>query len=104
MYINQVTSFVTVYLTVAFSKERYTAVYFPFQKLRLCTVSKAKKVVLGILTLALLLFSYTWFTAEVAEVQTDQGISPICTVSNRFHKISETASYLDSILPLSFPL
>lgn len=68
MYLGQVTCFVSVYLTVGFSVERYIAVHFPFKRPRLCTKSKAKKVIAGVTTVALILFSYAWVIAKVVEV------------------------------------
>ncbi len=103
MYVSQVTCFVSVYLTVAFSVERYIAVYFPFKKLLFCTAAKAKKVVTGITALSLGLFLYAWFIAEVAEVRLNSEISQICTVAYKYHKISEIASYLDSFFTFIIP-
>ncbi len=103
MYLGQVTCFVTVYLTVAFSVERYIAIYFPLRKLQLCTASKAKKLICGILTTALILFAYVWWIAEVVESKENGEINYVCAVPYRHHKISERANYLDSIFTFIIP-
>lgn len=68
MYLGQVTCFVSIYLTVAFTLERYIVINFPFARPRLCTTSKAKKVIIGILSAELILFSYVWKIAQVVDL------------------------------------
>lgn len=65
MYLGQVTCFISVYLIVAFTIERYVAVHYPFSRPRICTRSKAKKVITVLTITALLLYSYAWVIAKV---------------------------------------
>lgn len=68
MYLGQVTCFMSVYFTVAFSIERYVAVHYPFSRPRICTRSKAKKAIGVITVIALVLFSYAWVIAKVITI------------------------------------
>lgn len=67
MYLGQVTCFLSVYLTVAFSIERYVAVHYPLSRPRICTCSKARKIIAALTGVALLFFSYAWVIAQVIE-------------------------------------
>ncbi|ODN01628.1 Cholecystokinin receptor [Orchesella cincta] len=67
MYLGQVTCFMSVYLTVAFSIERYVAVHYPLSRPRICTRSKARKAIAALTAIALLVFSYAWVIARVIE-------------------------------------
>lgn len=69
MYLGQVTCFVSVYLMVAFSIERYIAVHYPFARARICTIAKAKKITFAVTIGAMLIFSYAWVIAQVVEKQ-----------------------------------
>jgi len=67
MYIGQVTCFLSVWLIVAFTMERFIVVRYPLLRSSVCTASRAKKII-GLLTLlSLLLFSYVWYIARVIE-------------------------------------
>lgn len=68
MYSGQVTCFLSVWLTVAFTVERFFAVYSPLLRPVYCTVSKAKKVIFGLTTFALIAFSYVIFIAKVKQI------------------------------------
>lgn len=72
MYLGQVTCFMSVYLTVAFSIERYVAVHYPLSRPRICTRSKARKIIAAITIIALLSFSYAWVIAEVIELPSSE--------------------------------
>lgn len=119
MYMGQVTCFISVYITVSFSLERYIAVYYPFSRPRLCTRSNAIKAIAGVGSTAMLGFSYAWWIAKVVEIpvygeqhnQTNLTISDnnhvkyayFCTVPSQFHKFSEIANYVDSAVTLLIP-
>jgi len=65
MYLGQVTCFLSVWLTVAFTVERFYAVCHPLKRATICTVSRAKKVIGTITVVALVSFSYVWIIAQV---------------------------------------
>lgn len=117
MYLGQVTCFVSVYLTVGFTLERYIATNFPFSRLRLCTTSKAKRYIFCVVATALVLFSYAWHIAEVVEIKnpavllngtfnfdsySQENIS-VCSVPDQYFKVSEIANYIDSGVTLIIP-
>jgi hypothetical protein len=65
MYSGQVTCFLSVWLTVGFTIERYFAVCSPLTRPLICTVSKAKKVTFGLSAVAIIAFSYVLIIARV---------------------------------------
>lgn len=117
MYLGQVTCFVSVYLTVGFTLERYIAINFPLSKTRLCTLSKAKRFIYGVVSIALVLFTYVWQIAEVVELpmlpklenlttEVSRGRKQvlICSVPETYFKFSEIANYIDSGVTLIVPV
>lgn len=87
MYLGQVTCFTSVYITVAFSIERYKAVQDPLFKPIICTPSRAKKVIFLLTIGALLLFSYAWRIAKVVELKPEG--QKHTTLENRSLQITE---------------
>lgn len=113
MYLGQVTCFMSVYLTVAFSIERYIAIHYPLSRIRICTRSKSKRIIAGLAVLALGLFSYVWVIAKVIELpvvdyvnhnQTQPSYHKICSVPPEFFQVSEIANYVDSTVTLIIPI
>lgn len=118
MYVGQVTCFVSVYLTVGFTLERYVATNFPFSRLRWCTTSKAKRYIVCVVATALILFSYAWKIAEVVQMENPSvlvnansdfdGYTPknisVCSVPDKYFKVSEIANYVDSGVTLIIPV
>ena len=73
MYLGQVTCFLSVWLTVSFTVERFFAVCYPLTRPTVCTVARAKKVI-SVLTLsALIAFSYVWLIARVLDYPMPPG-------------------------------
>lgn len=103
MYIGQVSSFVTVYLTVAFSIQRYKVVFFPLLRVQNCSKRKANITIFGIVSTALLIFSYVWIIAEVIGFQGPRGNVDMCSVSESYYKTSEIANYFDTAITLIIP-
>jgi hypothetical protein len=67
IYSGQVTCFLSVWFVVAFTSERFCAVCYPLTRPTVCTVARAKKVIAGITSIALIGFSYVWVIADVIE-------------------------------------
>lgn len=119
MYLGQVTCFLSIYLIVAFSVERYVAVHFPLARARICTRSKARKIIAVLTVLALLLFSYAWIIAKVVELKLEvypedyisedyvliNGTISVyrCSVPPEYYRVSEIANYLDTCITLVIP-
>ncbi|XP_029668404.1 thyrotropin-releasing hormone receptor-like isoform X1 [Formica exsecta] len=57
IYLSTLSSFLSVWLVVAFTVERYVAVRWPLRRQSLCTVARAKTVVISLTILAILVCS-----------------------------------------------
>lgn len=94
MYLGQVTCFISVYLMVAFSIERYVAVHYPFSRPRICTKSKAKKLILAIVVTSLVLFSYAFVIAKVIslkpQISDENGMSSLSVNMTQEKNSAET--------------
>lgn len=99
MYLGQVTCFMSVYFTVAFSIERYVAVHYPFSRPRICTRSKAKKAIGVITVLALLLFSYAWVIAKVITIPTNELVSQNAQENQKDHLEQSADNLIVTKLP-----
>lgn len=96
MYLGQVTCFISIFLMVAFSLERYVAVHSPFSRPSICTRSKAKKVIIAIALVALVTFSYAWVIAKVVKVPTgnykNQQVRPMNSMDSETSDINDVTS------------
>ena len=70
-------SFLSVWLVVGFTVERYIATCFPFKRNEMCTPRRAKLVVAGLTTLAVLIYSYALWTSSVQAMHGQQLCMPI---------------------------
>ncbi|CAK9295875.1 unnamed protein product [Gordionus sp. m RMFG-2023] len=65
VYLTYVFSFVSVWLIVAFTIERFIAIYFPFQRPSVCTVKRAKMNIIIIVTIGFILYPFILFSAGI---------------------------------------
>ncbi|XP_046395353.1 uncharacterized protein LOC124162760 [Ischnura elegans] len=63
VYVSSVCSFLSVWLIVAFTVERFIAVQYPLHRPHMCTVARAKGIVLALTVFALISHSYSFVTA-----------------------------------------
>ncbi|XP_065343838.1 uncharacterized protein LOC135941952 isoform X2 [Cloeon dipterum] len=100
VYLSTTSSFLSVWLTVGFTAERFVAVRYPLLKSHICTVAKAKMVVLGLVLVSLLLNSYGIFTAGV--VRRSNGLES-CDVKPHFRDVLKVITVADSVMTLIIP-
>lgn len=65
IYLGSVSSSLSVWLTVAFTVERFIAVQYPLQRPTVCTVHRAKKVILTLAGFSVTVHLYVFVTAGV---------------------------------------
>ncbi|XP_071452873.1 trissin receptor [Hetaerina americana] len=63
VYVSSVCSFLSVWLIVAFTVERFIAVQYPLHRPHMCTVARAKGIVLALTVFALISHSYSFVMA-----------------------------------------
>ncbi|XP_049792373.1 uncharacterized protein LOC126199494 [Schistocerca nitens] len=98
---SSVFSFLSVWLIVAFTVERFIAVQYPLHRPRVCTVSRAKTIVLGLVGVALPSHIYSFWTAGL--VQQDDG-TVVCEMLPEYHEIMRAINIVDSLVTLILPV
>ena len=98
-FCSYVFSFLSVWLVVGFTVERYIATCFPFKRNEMCTSRRAKIVVLGLTTVAILIYSYAWWTSSV---QLFYDMKLCMTISDYYHFLKFMVN-LDTILTFLVP-
>lgn len=101
VYISAVCSSLSVWLIVAFTVERFIAVQYPLHRPHMCTIARAKAIVLVLVVLALLSHSYAFVTAGVMPAQDG---SEVCEMRMEYHETMRIISIVDSIASLIAPL
>lgn len=101
VYISSVCSSLSVWLIVAFTVERFIAVQYPLHRPHMCTIARAKAIVLFLVVLALTSHSYTFVTAGVVKMQDG---SEVCEMKSEHLETMRIVSIIDSIASLIAPL
>lgn len=101
VYISSVCSFLSVWLIVAFTVERFIAIQYPLHRPRMCTVARAKAIVTGLAVVALLSHLYSFVTAGI--VKQSDG-SEICDMLEECSEIMRIINIIDSLVTLIIPL
>lgn len=101
VYVSSVCSFLSVWLIVAFTVERFIAVQYPLHRPHMCTVARAKAIVLCLTVVALLTHCYSFVTAGMVRVQ---GGMEVCDMREGYHEAMRIINIIDSLLTLIVPL
>ncbi|XP_032688896.1 thyrotropin-releasing hormone receptor [Odontomachus brunneus] len=102
IYFSTLCSFLSVWLVVAFTVERYVAVKYPLQRQSLCTVARAKIVILCLTILAILLCSPVLWFSGLREVPT--GNYTICSLAIGWETWASIYNGIDTVLTFALPL
>lgn len=101
VYISAVCSSLSVWLIVAFTVERFIAVQYPLHRPHMCTVARAKMIILVLTILALVSHSYSFVTAGVVKIQDGDEM---CELKREYLETMQIISIIDSIASLIVPL
>ncbi|XP_011707078.1 PREDICTED: thyrotropin-releasing hormone receptor-like [Wasmannia auropunctata] len=101
VYVSAVCSSLSVWLIVAFTVERFIAVQYPLHRPHMCTVARAKTIILVLTILALVSHSYSFITAGVVK---NQGGDEVCELKIEYLETMQIISIIDSIASLIVPL
>ncbi|KAF4525941.1 hypothetical protein B566_EDAN013177 [Ephemera danica] len=100
VYVSSVSSFLSVWLIVAFTVERFIAVQYPLHRPHMCTVARAKMIITFLTIFALLLHLYSFVTAGVTSAY---GVDT-CDMLHEYHETMRVINIIDSIFTLIVPL
>lgn len=101
VYLSSVCGFLSVWLIVAFTVERFIAVQYPLHRPTMCTVARAKTIVTCITLFALGVNCYTFFTAGIVEAT--KGVRE-CGMFEDYRETMHVINIIDSLVTLIIPL
>lgn len=100
-FLSHVAAFVSVWLVVAFTVERFVAVCYPLLRSAVCTVRRAKAVVGGLVALALCLYAYL---LAAAGVERSGSGAARCTLREGYAALASAMNAVDTALTLVVPV
>ena len=101
VYISSVCGFLSVWLIVAFTVERFIAVQYPLHRPHMCTVSRAKAIVGCLVVIALLSHMYSFVTAGLV---TQEDGTEVCDMLEEYRETMRIINIVDSLVTLIAPL
>ena len=100
VYLTYVFSFLSVWYVVGFTVERYIAVCYPFKRCDMCTVQRARIVVVGLAILALVGYTFGIWTSGSFLMKDGRRL---CYPADAWRDVIEIVNSLDSIITLAVP-
>lgn len=101
VYLSSVCGFLSVWLIVAFTVERFIAVQYPLHRPHMCTVARAKAIIAYLAGFALVSHSYVFITSGI--IQRDDG-SQMCEMLEHHQDLMHIINIVDTFLTLIIPL
>ncbi|XP_013408815.1 thyrotropin-releasing hormone receptor [Lingula anatina] len=95
IYLTYIFSFLSVWYVVAFTTERYIAVRFPLKRPEMCTVARAKIVVLSLAGFAAVFYLLTLWTNGVED--------GVCKPLDGYSELNKGFIYTDTVLTFVIP-
>ena len=99
VYITYVSTFLSVWLVVSFTIERYVIVRYPLRKDRFCTLGRARRVVTSLTLCGLVLYSFAPWTSGIVHIRT----LPVCMPLPQHYVLFTTVTAIDSAINLIIP-
>lgn len=104
VYTSSVCSSLSAWLIVAYTVERFIAVRYPLQRPRMCTISRAKIIIVVLSIIALIFHSYTFFTAGIIKIKRHNSTEETCGLIPEYLNLMSLLNTVDSIISLIIPL
>ena len=104
VYLNYIFSFLSVWYVVGFTVERYIAVCFPFKRANMCTVQRARLVVIGLAVLAIMFYTFAiWTSASFKMTSGPMSGHRWCYPYDKWRDVLQIMNTLDLIATLIIP-
>ena len=99
VYVTYVSSFLSVWCVVCFTAERYVIVSYPFKRQTLCTVKKARAVLVAMFVFALSTYAFPLWTSGIIYFREQ----PYCFVLPQYEKALFVITTIDTFITLFSP-
>lgn len=104
MYLGSLCSFLSVWFVVAFTVERFVAVKWPLRRQSLCTVTRAKALIVKLTIVAVIWCSpILLFTKARPKRNATDGIVIICDLDNDWTLWANVYNSIDAVLSFMLP-
>ena len=105
VYLTYVFSFLSVWYVVGFTVERYIAVRFPFKRGDMCTVRRARIVVVSLALFAIVAYNFAIWTSGSFVMPSSSPIAGqrLCYPIDSWRNFLKFSSNIDSIITLLIP-
>ncbi|XP_076049470.1 FMRFamide receptor-like [Oratosquilla oratoria] len=101
IYLGSVSSSLSVWLTVAFTIERFIAVQYPLQRPTMCTVRRAKTIIVVLFSFSAFIHVYVFVTAGM---EYEEGeVFPVCDLRKGYKELMNIINWLDTLMTLVIP-
>lgn len=102
IYLTTLCSFLSVWFVVAFTIERFVAVQYPLRRQSMCTVARAKSVLLGLTALGIVLCSpVLWFSSP--QPPTQKHNATLCNLAAEWEEWANVFNVADTLLTFLLP-
>ena len=99
IYAAYVFAFMSVWIVVAFTVERFVVVFYPLKRSVICTTKRALCVIGILVTVSLIIYSYTLWTTSVLTLNG----WPTCMSKEQFSDMLKVLSAVDTVITLVLP-
>ncbi|ELU10307.1 hypothetical protein CAPTEDRAFT_64362, partial [Capitella teleta] len=100
IFVSYVASFLSAWIVVAFTVERFIAVFHPLLRQRYCTRSRAMICLSALSVFAILLYSLSLFAHGVVD---HEQFGPICITLSGFDAAMRALSTVDTVVTMILP-
>ncbi|KAL1506670.1 hypothetical protein ABEB36_005993 [Hypothenemus hampei] len=98
-YLSSVCSFLSVWLTVAFTTERFIAVRYPLQRQYMCTISRAKTIVFSLTFIAAITQIHVLWTSGLVLHEEIH----YCSIKQDYRVLGNITNLLDTMFTCAIP-
>ncbi|CAH1709930.1 unnamed protein product [Aphis gossypii] len=104
VYLTQICSFISVWLVVVFTSERFIAVRYPLHRSVICTVYRAKIVLCILITFALIVhIPYLVISTPNSTVLENNSTTTECSLNFSWYELYKWLNYADVIMNMLIP-